>query len=167
MKGLKEPHFLLIGNPYTTIRNLNGIISENEIQNIQNAILNESKLIFSLAVSHFNFAKTIQISEWRQRSSRFYYAAYNAKRSISLCSNGKFATDVSDHKDIDTLPDNLNNKATHSAILKQLRDDRNLADYSHLGEVDHLLIDTNDIEGVVNDFIVDCKKYLTDAGAFE
>lgn len=164
MKGLTEPHFLLAGNPYTLINNLKEILNEQEISKIQNAILNESKLIFELAENHFNFASGINPTEWRQRVSRFYYAAYNSKRAVSLCANGKFATDVSDHKDINILPDNLKNKATHAAILKQLRDDRNLADYSHLGTVDHLLIDMADIEGIVGNFLQDCKTYLKDSG---
>ncbi|GKT21090.1 hypothetical protein [Acidovorax sp. SUPP3334] len=164
MKGLREPHFLLIGNPFVTIRNLHGIINQTEIDKIHSAILDESKLIFNLAISHYDFASKIPKDEWRQRCSRFYYSAYNAKRSISLCSTGKFATDVSDHKEIDTLPENLENKSIHAAILKQLRDDRNLADYSHRGEVTHLLIDRDDIETLVDNFMSDCKKYLMGAG---
>ena len=164
MKGLREPHFLLIGNPYTVIKNLDGIIAPIEIEKIKKAVLKESKLLFELSNSHFEFAKKINFNEWRQRSSRFYYAAYNSKRAISLCSTGKFATDVSDHKEIDALPGNLINKDVHSGILKQLRDDRNLADYSHLGKVEHLLIDQTDIEELVNNFLNDCKNYLTEAG---
>ena len=79
MKGLREPHFLLIGNPYTVIKNLHGIINPIEIEKIKLALLQESKLLFELSNSHFEFAKNINIDEWRQRSSRFYYAAYNCK----------------------------------------------------------------------------------------
>lgn len=146
------------------MRNLENILSTAEIDKIKQSLLREITLLHSLGMSHFQFARSLEAREWRQRSSRFYYAAYNVKRALSLCDNGKFSTDVSDHQQIDSLPLKLANYATHSTLLKNLRDDRNIADYSHLATVGDLIIQPTDAESVVANFINDVNQYLQTAG---
>jgi hypothetical protein len=154
----------LIGNPYSAINNLQGILIEDEIEKIRVAVKKEVQLLFALGQDHLQFAKSINHSIWRQKVSRLYYAAYNTRRSVQLQDSGKYSTDVSDHKEIDNLPNNINNRTIHGSMLKQLRDDRNLADYSHHGKADDLFVTTQELEEQVEQFINDCKVYLIAAG---
>jgi hypothetical protein len=164
MKNLISPHILLIGNPYSTITNLKGILIEEELEKIRIAVKKEVQLLYILGQDHFQFAKSISHAVWRQKVSRLYYAAYNTRRAVQLQDSGEYSTDVSDHKDIDNLPQNLNKKTIHGSMLKQLRDDRNLADYSHLGRAEDLFATTQELEEMVEDFLGDCKSYLIAAG---
>jgi hypothetical protein len=164
MKNLIPPHVLLIGNPYTTISNLKDILDDEAIEKIRNAFANEVRLLFNLGLDHFVFAKSIDRKNWRHKVSRLYYAAYNVRRAVQLQDCGKYSTDVSDHKDIDNLPNSLNQRTVHGGMLKQLRDDRNLADYSHSGQEIDLFATTIDLEEKVDVFIADCKDYLKKAG---
>jgi len=164
MKNLISPHVLLIGNPYSAINNLQGILVEAELEKIRIAVKKEVRLLYSLGQDHFQFAKSISHNTWRQKVSRLYYAAYNTRRAIQLQDSGKYSTDVSDHKEIDNLPQNLNRRTIHGSMLKQLRDDRNLADYSHLGKAEDLFTTTQELEEMVEGFIEDCKSYLIAAG---
>lgn len=164
MKNLISPHVLLIGNPYSAINNLQGILVEEELEKIRVAVRKEVKLLYLLGQDHFQFAQSISHTFWRQKVSRLYYAAYNTRRSVQLQDSGKYSTDVSDHKDIDNLPQNLNKKTIHGSMLKQLRDDRNLADYSHLGKAEDLFATTQELEEMVENFLTDCKTYLITAG---
>lgn len=160
-KGLTEPHVLLAaGNLNKLIRNLAGIISDVEIEKIQSAVNNEVAALFQLGLTHYDFAISLDKVQWRQRVSRLYYAAYNVKRAVQLCDNGVYSTDSSDHQKIDQLPDSLPNAATYRVKLKNMRDDRNLADYSHLGKEADLLIKPEDMQRAVADFIADSKSYL-------
>lgn len=164
MKNLIPPHVLLIGNPYTTIRNLTDILDDEAIAKIRNAVTNEVRLLFNLGQDHFVFAKSIDHKNWRHKVSRLYYAAYNVRRAVQLQDSGKYSTDVSDHKDIENLPNTLNQRTVHGGMLKQLRDDRNLADYSHSGQEVDLFATTRELEVKVEAFIIDCKDYLKKAG---
>lgn len=132
-KGLKEPHVLLAsGNARKLIRNLEDILSPLEIKKIEDEVDKNVVSLFLLGLSHYEFALSIGVSEWRQSISRLYYAAYNVKRSVSLKHDGSFSTDSGDHMKIDMLPDGFENLGTYKSRLKSLRDDRNLSDYSHL-----------------------------------
>ena len=164
MKNLISPHVLLIGNPYNTINNLKGILEEGELDKIKVAVRIEIRLLMQLSNEHYSFAKSIDRLHWRHKVSRLYYAAYNARRSVQLQDSGKYSTDVSDHKEVDVLPASLNQRTIHGSMLKQLRDDRNLADYSHLGREDDLFASTSDLEIMVETFLIDCSDYLRNAG---
>jgi hypothetical protein len=164
MKDLVSPHILIIGNPYTTINNLKGILDEAALDNIRNAVTTEVRLLYQLGLDHYSFAKSIDHKHWRQKVSRLYYAAYNIRRAVQLQDTGKYSTDVSDHKEIDNLPSSLNQRTIHGSVLKQLRDDRNLADYSHLGKEEDLFATTKELEQKVEDFLADSKYYLNKAG---
>ena len=160
-KNLSEPHVLLASkDPQKLIRNLRGILTERQLGKIQQEIDKNVVWLFKLGLEHYSFAKTINNRNWRQRISRLYYGAYNIKRALQLKESGAFATDVSDHKTIDELPDALENVAVYKARLKTMRDDRNLADYSHLAREDDLLIPADETQDIVSELIVDAKKYF-------
>lgn len=163
LKGLNEPHILLASsNPYKLMRNLQGILTARQILKIQKEVDKNVVGLYSLALSHYNFAIRINNRDWRQRASRFYYAAYNLKRALQLKESGNYATDASDHKTVDELPDRLNNVAMYRAKLKTMRDDRNLADYSHSAKEDDLLLSTTEIQDVVTNLISDTQAYFVE-----
>jgi hypothetical protein len=164
-KGIKEPHlFNAATNPQRMIRNLVGILDEAELDKIRREIDANVIGLYRLAEGHFVFAKAIKSAEWRQKISRLYYAAYNARRAISLKNDGSYTTDSTDHQKVDVLPDRLDNHALYKSKLKDLRDDRNLADYNHLAKESDLLVSVFEAEKVVTDFINDAKKFLTNLG---
>lgn len=164
-KGLREPHVLLASaNPQKLMRNLANILNPDEIQKISNAILSESAALFALGQSHFTFAISLPAGEWRQNISRLYYAAYNAKRALTLMNDGGFSTESADHQKIDILPDNMENRELYKARLRSLRDDRNLCDYSHLANENDLLITVPDARALVTQFLADTKTFLQEKG---
>src|SRR4051812_16045429 len=112
MRGLKEPHLFNAGsNPLKLMRNLGGVLSTVELDKLRQEYLANVVGLFRLGEAHFSFAKGVAASQWRQRVSRFYYGAYNVRRAVPLKHDGPFATDVSDHKNIDEIPDKLPNAA--------------------------------------------------------
>jgi len=164
-KNLKEPHILLASsNPYRVIKNLNGVLSAAELAKIQSAIDSNALALLSLGESHYNFAKAIPSSEWRQKVSRFYYAVYNVRRAVSLRHDGSFSTDSSDHNNVDQIPEQLEGAAIYKSKFRNLRDDRNLADYSHLATEADLLISVVDAENLATNFIIHAKNFLTMIG---
>lgn len=164
-KGLKEPHLFNAGaNPLKLIKNLEQIISAAEIRKIRFEIDSNVVGLYMLGESHFNFARSLPQNEWRQRVSRLYYAAYNVRRSVALKHDGSFSTDSSDHKNVNSLPDALDNNAAYKSKLLNLRDDRNLCDYNHLATEQDLLIPLVDCEQIVSDFLSDAKKFLDSQG---
>lgn len=164
-KGLREPHILLAsGNPHRLIKNLGHILTQDEIQKINNAILAEGSALYALGQSHYSFAMSLPASEWRQNISRLYYAVYNTKRALTLMTDGGFSTDSGDHQKIDVLPDQIDNREFYKARLKHLRDDRNLCDYSHNASEGDLLITVADARALATSFLTDAKKFLQDKG---
>jgi hypothetical protein len=164
-KGLKEPHlFNAASNPLKIIRNLAGILLATELDKIRAEVDVNVVGLFRLGQMHYAFARSVAATEWRQRISRLYYGAYNVRRAVALKYDGTFSTDSSDHQNVDRLPDAVNNAATYRVKLKNLREDRNLADYNHLAQVADLLISPSDYEIMVTDFIEDATRYLTSQG---
>jgi hypothetical protein len=156
---------LLAGkNPKEVIENLRGILSQRQLTLIQRAVDTNVRQLFVLGESHFNFAISAQQSEWRQIVSRLYYAAYNIRRAVSLKHSGQFSTDSSDHKNIGEIPDAFNNASTYKNKLKTLRDDRNLADYSHVAIESDLVIPIADAKAFVTAFISDARIFLKGQG---
>lgn len=163
--GLTEPHILLAsGNAARMMRNLRGILDDAELAKINEAINRNAKQLFSLAKEHFDFALSVEARFWRQRISRLYYAAYNARRAINLVDSGRFSTDSSDHQSLSELPERLNKCATYKTVLKNLRDDRNLADYDHCATSDDLLLQPDEALEHVTAFMGDVTSYLTERG---
>ncbi|MCC5074695.1 hypothetical protein [Xanthomonas campestris] len=159
-KGIKEPHFLLAAsNPIKLMRNLAGILDEGQISLIDAAISQEAKRIFELGESHRKFVESVPSAEWRQCVSRLYYAAYNCRRAIALRCDGAFSTESNDHQKVDLISKSVENSSTYSHKLKDLRDDRNLADYSHLAQEADLLATVEDSREFVNSFFVHAKEY--------
>ena len=164
-KGIGEPHVLhAASNPHKMIRNVSGIIGPVATKLIEDEITRNVGLLFALGTAHHAFAVSLRRADWRQRISRLYYAAYNTKRAISLHYDGSFSTDSKDHEQIDRLPGGMDNEHTYKAKLKILRDDRNLADYSHLAHETDLLITPDDAQTLVTEFISDSRKFLMDRG---
>lgn len=72
--------------------------------------------------------------------------------------------DSSDHKNIDKLPDDLESRETFSSNLRALREDRNLADYSHLSAVTDLILSPEEALEFSSLFIESCKQFLLNKG---
>lgn len=165
MAVIKEPHlFNAASNPMKLMRNLAGILSPAEIDKIKQEVTDNVVSLFRLGEGHFTFAKSLSASQWRQRVSRFYYGAYNARRAVALKHDGSFSVESSDHKKMNSIPDSLANAGVYKIKLINLRDDRNLADYNHLAAEVDLLIPAADCEDVVADFLRDAKAYLIAEG---
>lgn len=163
--GLKEPHiFNASSNPLKLIKNLTHILTQNELDKIRKEIDLNVIGLFELGETHYNFASNTTQTEWRQRISRLYYGAYNIRRAVALKYDGWFSTDSSDHKKVETIPDAVQNAALYRTRLINLREDRNLADYSHLAKEVDLLHLVSDYEQLVGNFLMDAKVYLQTQG---
>lgn len=81
-----------------------------------------------------------------------------------MFNDGTYKTDVSDHKNIDSLPSGFPNQNTYGNQLATLRDDRNLADYDHEAQESDLIITIQDAEQLVSQFISDSKAFLVSKG---
>ena len=160
-KGLSEPHiFLVNSNPQVLLRNLQGVLSPAELNKIQVEVVANVVGLFNLGVGHFTFAKSLPSTEWRQKISRHYYGAYNVRRALVLNDSGTFSTDSSDHKEVNKIPAALANVGAHQQMLKTLRDDRNLCDYSHVAKESDLLSPVEAVELGVQQFVNDVKSFL-------
>ena len=162
---LKEPSILLAAsNCQRLLRNVKHILDANAISALQKEIDRNVVALFNLGNGHLEFAKGIAGIHWRQKISRLYYGAYNVRRAVALHYEGHFATDSSDHKSVGSLPGDFPNSDKFEARLQNLRDDRNLADYSHLAEVSELLASPSDVEVLVAEFRDLAKAYLNGRG---
>lgn len=164
-KGLSEPHILLASsNHKKLLKNLSGILEPEELQKIENEIIRNCQLLYSLGESHYSFAISLPLTQWRQNISRLYYAAYNFKRSLTLMFDGGFSTDASDHAKIENLPVTINNSELYKARFKNLRDDRNLCDYSHSAVEADLLSTVEESRRLVTSFRNDVREFLGSQG---
>lgn len=163
---LKKPHLLLnFSNSRKLLNDLRdmNLIGQEASEAIELEIIRNVKLLFELGESHYNFARQLNRSHWRQKVSRFYYGAYNIRRSLSLFNSGHFSTESSDHNKTE-LPGELNNAETYQTRLHDLRVDRNLADYDHTASEEDLLIPLDEFESIVMDFIRDSRIFLIEKG---
>lgn len=147
-------------NPREMIRILSNIISDRAVKQLEKELKLQAIKLFHLGEAHFNFAKNLPDSEWRQRVSRGYYGAYNCKRALSLYMSGQYSTDASDHKKISEIPDDFPQRETRVTRLRDLREDRNTSDYDHAATEEDLLIDPKEAIEFCDSFIQDIKKYL-------
>lgn len=162
---MKTPHLLNASRNCRTLHaNLHGIIDAVALAAIETAIKDNVAGLFKLGLSHYNFACAQPAREWRQRVSRFYYAAYNFTRSVRLDFDGEFHEDVTDHKQISKLPGGFPNKAKYENKLGVLRKDRNLCDYDHTAAEPDLVNTVADTEVLVGELVVDTRAHLTARG---
>jgi hypothetical protein len=161
----KSPHLLLAAaNVRRLHSNLVDVLERAALDAIETEIHVNVGQLYSLGRSHFLFANRQGNRDWRQKISRFYYAAYNVSRAVRLCVNGEYSTDASDHKKIEVLPDDFPDKNTYANRLAVLREDRNLCDYDHVANRGDLVWSVEDSAEIVEKFLRDAKKYLRDRG---
>jgi hypothetical protein len=164
-KGLNSPHILLASNnPLQMIHNLQHLLEAAEIAKLTADIDRNVALLFSLGREHFSFAANLESRFWRQKISRLYYAVYNYRRAVMLKYSGHFSTESSDHNTINDLPKDIENRDFNIVALKNLREDRNLSDYSHLAKQGDLVTKPDDALAFAKQFELDCRKYLLDRG---
>lgn len=161
MKGFSSPHLLLAStNPLKMIQNLNHLLQPAELAKLTAELDKNVRELFVLGESHLMFATPLTDTAWRQKISRLYYAVYNFRRSVVLKASGRFSTDPSDHNNVEQLPDDINNRESHVLKLRSLREDRNLADYSHQAVITDLVISPTDALLFANGFYTDCRSFL-------
>ena len=140
------------------------MIDEGAIAAIESEILANAAQLYSLGRNHYLFATRQNNRAWRQKISRFYYAAFNISRAIRLCVAGDYATDVTDHKKIECLPDDFPNKSRYSNQLSVLREDRNLCDYDHTAKLTDLVVGVAETNELVEQFMDEARGYLRQRG---
>ncbi|SAL16849.1 hypothetical protein AWB64_01041 [Caballeronia sordidicola] len=74
--------------------------------------------------------------------------------------DGSFTTESSDHQKVDIVPEALENHSLYKVKLKNLRDDRNLADYSHDAVASDLILGIDEAEALVGSLFRDVKIFM-------
>lgn len=161
---MNPPNFLDLGNPRKVKAHLEDILDQDALDLIEQEIQRNSIDLYNLGLHHYRFAVRLPSNYWRQKVSRFYYAAYAVSRSIRLYVNGYHSTDVKDHQRIGELPDGFPQNNRFSNKLSILREDRNTCDYDHESRASDLLISSSDAAELVKDFLIEAKKYLDGRG---
>jgi hypothetical protein len=162
---MKSPHLLRASANVRKLKeNLVNVVDAVAISAIEAEICANVGQLYVLGRSHYYFAIRQNNRSWRQKISRLYYAAYNVSRAVRLCVGGEYSIDVSDHKKIETLPDDFPNKNRYSNRLGVLRDDRNLCDYDHTAKIADLVIGVNDAVDLVQQFLNDAQSYMKRRG---
>lgn len=162
---VKPPHLLLAGtNCHRVRKNLTHILDDAAIDAITAEIRLNVAGLFSLGNEHFQFAKGLSKSKWRQRISRYYYGAYNSVRSLRLVSDGSYSTESDDHKKVEDFPDDFPTRNTYTNKLRVLRTDRNTCDYDHTATLQDLLMTPDEAELLVSQLITDAESYLISKG---
>lgn len=146
---------------------LSGIVSEDAVLQLNNELDRHVVLLLELAEEHCVLAESVPAHRWRQKVSRSYYAAYNTRRAVELYVNGVYKTDSSDHKNIHKMPVDFPEKETRSARLRDLREDRNAADYDHLAEEGMLIVPVAEAVSFARNFLNSAKSYLGERGLEE
>jgi len=146
------------------LENIRHLISKKSQVALQKEINRNVAMLYRLAIDHYDLADNCAAAQWRQKISRYYYAAYCCSRAVRLHHDGVFSTDPADHQQIGKLPDTFPNHATFSNRLKTLREDRNLADYSHDSVEADLILKVSDARDLVTEFMKDAKSLLVRRG---
>jgi hypothetical protein len=159
---MKSPHLLLAGNPQRVRANLVSILDALGLAAIDKEIYLNAARMYDLALQHYNFATELPKSAWRHKMSRLYYAAYHVSRCLRFMTSGEYCQEVTDHKKVNDLPQDLPNRATYANRLTALRDDRNLADYDHTATEAELVIPVAEAASLVEQLLRDAHAYLRD-----
>jgi len=158
---LKSPHILLAAsNVRKMLENIRHLLDPNAVQLLVNEINRNGIGLFRLGHQHYRFAVQIDFRFWRQKVSRLYYSVYNVRRAVVLIQNGVYNTDLSDHKNVGELPADFPNRETYTRRFTDLRNDRNLADYSHDASKKDLVISPSEAEDLARQFLKDARSYL-------
>jgi len=161
---LARASFLSIGNPRKVIEQLRPLLTAQELQKIEDAANAQVQLLFDLALSHFRFSERLANAHWRQRISRYYYAAYSASKCVRLFVQGEHSKEVADHKKVGAVPNDFPDRALYEAQLAVLREDRNSCDYDHEFSVGELVISQREASELVRKFLIDTKVYVGGRG---
>jgi hypothetical protein len=162
---MRTPHLLRAASNVRKLKeNLIHLLDDAALAAIGSEISANIVQLYALGRNHYRFAVRQNNRSWRQKISRLYYGAYNTSRAIRLAVNGDYSTDSSDHKKIETLPDDFPRKSIYSNRLGVLRDDRNLCDYDHTVRIGDLLIGVDEAVELVQQFMTDAQVYLSNRG---
>ncbi|UYG04380.1 hypothetical protein OCT51_03210 [Halomonas sp. LR3S48] len=143
---------------------LTGVVSSDSVVMLEKEIERHVVSLCALADDHLSLAISVPSTRWRQKISRAYYCAYNTRRAVELYVSGVYNTDSSDHKNVHKLPDDFPEKETRVARLRDLREDRNSADYDHAVVESLLLIQPAEAVSFAKKFLDDAKTYLEARG---
>jgi len=160
--ALASPHVLLAsGNINKMIVNLGGVLSAVELEKIEDARQDCIIGLLNLGITHYNFSISISNKNWRHKVSRFYYSAYNCRRSVELFQTGQYKEDSTDHEKVKkALIDKFPNAEMYVSELDALRSDRNTSDYDFLATANDLINTLDHYEHIVGQFIDDSMTYL-------
>ncbi|MCZ8312988.1 MAG: hypothetical protein O9320_19235 [Magnetospirillum sp.] len=162
---LTPPNILLASkNVNSMIKNLEHVLTQPELDKIHKSLDVHVTGLFELGIEHYKFAKNLPSTQWRQKISRCYYAVYHVRRATMLKINGHFSQDVSDHGTAGDIPNELSNREAHINFLRSLREDRNLADYTHGASESNLVNPVSSAFQAAEKFIADCQTLLTSRG---
>jgi hypothetical protein len=162
---MKSPHLLRTGVNVRKLKdNLVNVVDATAISAIEAEICANVVQLYALGRGHYDFAVRQNNRSWRQKISRLYYAAYNVSRAVRLCASGEYSVDSSDHKKIETLPDDFPGRNKYANRLGVLREDRNLCDYDHTAKLTDLVVGAEDAAVLVGQFLKDAQGYLTQRG---
>lgn len=146
------------------LENIRHLLTRTAITSIENEINQNGVQLFRLGENHFRFASHITNRYWRQKVSRLYYAIFNIRRAVLLVRDGVYNTDLTDHKNVGELPDDFPNRETYTRRFSDIRQDRNLADYSHLAARSDLAVPLQETEQLAREFVNDARRYLRARG---
>lgn len=161
---MKSPHLLNLGNVRKVKNNLSGVLDQAGLDRIESEIETNVVALMGLARCHYRFAERQSGSNWRQKVSRLYYAAYNAARAVRLYVTGDYSTDIKDHQKFDKLPDDFPRRARYVNQLAVLREDRNTCDYDHISRASDLILGTRGSMELAREFLKDVRAYLNNRG---
>ena len=162
---MRPPHILRLNINVVELKNeLAHVLSKKSLKAFDDEINKNVVALFNLGEYHFEFAKSVGVSHWRQIVSRSYYAAYAISKSVRLAVNGYYSTDIKDHSKVGGLPSDFPTQSTYANKLRMLRDDRNICDYDHTAIESDLSMQHVDSLALVNSFISDARDYLSGRG---
>jgi hypothetical protein len=158
---MRTPHILLLKkNVLEVRRELAGIFSKRCALLFDAEVKANVLQLFSLGENHYQFAKSLQTTHWRQVVSRAYYGAYGVSRAVRLAVDGQYSQEAKDHARVGQLPEDFPKKNTYANRLRLLRDDRNLCDYDHTAVETDLGMSSTDALALVREFVQHARSYL-------